>query len=153
MACNNCCYQKSTLSANTPTSITVAKSGLVPFNVVNINSGSSISFTAGNTGINLVKSGIYLITFDASVAVSSTTAASLTFQIYRKGVAISGAKATYTSSAATDVGSISITTLVDVRDVCYGSGVAGSTSIPITVGNGDTAAVLSNANITVVKLA
>lgn len=152
MACNSC-YQKSTLSASTSTSATIAAAAVVPFNTVNMRTGASISFNAGNTAINIVKPGLYLVSFDASVAVSGATAASLSFQINRANVAINGAEATYTSSATTDIGSISITTLVRVNEVCPASS-AGVSSIPISVVN--TSAVsadMSNANITVVKLA
>lgn len=152
MACNNC-YQKSSLSAATVSSTTVNAAAVVPFNISNINTGASISFSAGNSSINIVKPGLYEVTFDASVSVTAAAAASLSFQINRAGVAIPGAKATYTSSASTDIGSVSITTLVRVNDVCPCAS-PGVSSIAITVSNISTvAALVANANITVVKLA
>lgn len=152
MACNNC-YQKSTLSASTATSSTVAAAALVPFNTVNLHTGASISFSAGNSSINIVKPGLYEVTFDASVSVTAATAATLSFQINRAGVAITGATASYTSSATTDIGSVSITTLVRVSEICPCAS-NGANSIAITVSNISTvAALMANANITVVKLA
>lgn len=152
MSCNSC-YQKSALSAATTSAATVAAAALVPFNTINLNTGASISYTAGSTAINIVKPGLYEVTFDASVAVTNATAASLSFQINRAGVAIPGATATYTSSATTDIGALSITTLVRVNEVCPNAGT-GVNSIAITVSNiSAVAAAMSNANITVVKLA
>ena len=151
MNCNNQ-YKKSVLDAYSITSTNVAVGASIPFTTNYIKTGVSISDSTAASTINLNKSGIYLITFGATVANQAAEAGNVTVQIYRNGNAVPGAVATESSSGPTDLASLSISTIIEVDDVCPCSG-AGYTNIPITFVNSGVASVISNVKIVVIKLA
>lgn len=151
MNCNNL-YKKSVLDAYSIASTNVAVNALVPFTTNYIKTGVSISDSVAASTINLNKSGIYLITFGATVANQAASAGDVTIQIYRNGTEVPGAVATESSSGPTDLASISISTIIQVDDVCPCSGM-GYTNIPITFVNKGVASVISNVKIVAIKLA
>lgn len=150
MNCNRN-FQKSALDTYTIQETAVATNAALPLELNYISTGSSISHTAGSTTINLLKSGLYLVTFSA-VGAESTTAGEVTIQLYRNGVAVPGALATITSANTTDALNFSFTSLIQTKDVCPCASV-GNPSIPLTFMNMGVAATFSNIKVTVTKLA
>lgn len=149
MACNKC-YQKSALTAYTNTNTTVTTGNAVPLANNYLLTGSSITHTTGSTAINLVKSGLYLVTFSATL-VEAGTAGNVTLQLYRKGVAVPSA-ITSSASSTTDIEDIGASTLIEVDNVCPCGGV-GVSAIPLTLVSTGVGATYNNISVTVVKLA
>lgn len=149
MSCNNFC--KSTLTAYTNTSTTVAAGGAIPFTYTYKNTGRSISYVNGSTTINLRSRGLYQVFFSVTGTVADTTAGNITITLYRNGVAVPSIITTSTSASTTDFVNLANSTIIEVDEncPCYSSGLS---QIPLTlVSTG--AAIVSNASITVVKLA
>ena len=119
------------------TNITVAADAVVPFNNVTVEKGCTAILSAPGT-INLNKCGVYMVSFDASIAASTT------FELFKDGIAQPQAQ----STAGTAPG---FTTLVQVdRNNC---GCACSSPVTIQVKNVGTAeATVTNANIVVTKV-
>ena len=64
MPCNRYC--KSTVNAYTDVSTTLAAGALMPINTNYKITGNSIRHTAGSTAINIVKAGLYEVSFYAT---------------------------------------------------------------------------------------
>ena len=150
MACNKC-NQKSALTAYTDISTTLTTGENLVFNNNYISDGVSITHTAGTSTINLVKSGLYLVTLNAT-GVESGTAGNITVQLYRNGVAVPGAISTVNSNAATEIRNVNITVLIKATDVCPCSG-NGISAIPLVFTNTGVGTTYSSMLVNVVKLA
>lgn len=144
MTCSK--YQKSTLYAYTQASQSVGVNLPVAFNN-NQKTGCSIELETPNI-IELCNSGLYLVEFNGSAA-TSETAGDITVQLQRNGVNVSGALATNTSSATTDIESLSFSTIIDVLPSCCA--VNNQTSLSVV--NTGIAATFANVAINIVKLA
>ena len=144
MACN--CYKKSTAKAVNVTPQALAVNGIVNYTQFD-ESGISI-IESGNTGLKIVKPGLYLVSFSASVA-SGTAAGTVTAQLMRNGTAEAGAVSSAYSASATVIESVSFTTVIEVLGSC---GCINNTTT-LTVANVGVDATYNNAELTVVKLA
>ena len=144
MACN--CYKKSTAKAVNVTAQTLAANAIVAYTQFD-ESGISI-IESGNTGFKIVKPGLYLVSFNASVA-SGGTAGTVTAQLMRNGTAVSGAVSSAYSASATVIESVAFTTVIEVLGSC---GCINNTTT-LTVANTGIEAAYNNAELTVVKLA
>lgn len=144
MACN--CYKKSTAKAVNVTSQAVAANGIVNYTQFN-ESGISI-VESGNTGLKILKPGLYLVTFNASVA-SGATAGLVTAQLMRNGIAEVGAVSSAYSASATVTESVAFTTVIEVLGSCN----CVNNETTLTVANTGVDGTFANAQLTVVKLA
>lgn len=150
MTCN-VCYQKSTLDCSNTVSQTPDVNATINLGTNNILTGASITHTDNSATINLVKSGLYLVSFNAD-AVQGATGGNVQAQLFRNGVAVPGAKSTIVSTSATDIETLSFVKEIAVSNTCPCSASA-STAIPLTIVNTGISATYSNVSVTVVKLA
>lgn len=149
MSCNNFC--KSTLTAYTNTTTTVIAGGAIPFTSTYKNTGSSISYVNGSTTVNLRSKGLYQVFFSVTGTATGETAGNITVTLYRNGVAVPSTITSSTSTSTTDFVNLENSTIIEVDENCPCSN-SGLSQIPLTlVSTGE--AVVSNASITVVKLA
>jgi hypothetical protein len=144
-------FYKSVLDTSNETTQALETSALVNLGTTNIKNGCSISYVDNNTTINIVKRGIYYMLVSLT-GFMTTTAGLVSAQIYRKGVAMDGAKGSFNSTTTADVNTITIGTLIEVNDVCRCCGT-GSASIPITVVNTGVPATHTNVKVVLYKLA
>lgn len=131
-------YKKSTVNAFTVADQEVTADGLLHFDDGCV-TGCSTKFQPGGTTVSLVRPGLYLVEFHATV-VDATTAASV--QLLRNGEPVPG---TLQSSTA----NVSFATVVEVRPTCC----AVDNCNRLAVQNSGDAATYQNANLVVVKLA
>lgn len=135
-------FKKSTLFAYS-TAQTVPANGIV--GLANSNStGCSIDLE-GNS-INLLKSGLYLV--NVSVSGTATAVGDIVIQLFQNGVAVLGATASETATATTSISNLSFSAIIDVNPTCNGSD-----NKTLTLVNTGVPTTLTNATITVVKLA
>lgn len=94
--------------------ITVLQNTAIPFNSTSIRKGCTAVKTDVNT-IELNKSGIYMVSFDA-VASTSTTSGNIVVQMSKNGTLEPQAITATTSTGTTDIESLSFVTLVQVSE-------------------------------------
>ena len=140
MACK--CYQKSTLEAFNISSQELAVDANVEFDNYT-QTGTSIS-PLGTTSIRL-KPGLYQIIVNASAGGTGT----VTFQLYRNGVAIPNAIGSGISAGPTNLVPLSLGNIIDVKRSCQ---CVDNTTI-LTIKNVGVAATVADINVNVVKLA
>lgn len=119
------------------------------FNVNSVLTGCTVSHSAGIPSIQLRRPGYYMVHFNASAA--AATAGDVTVQLNGNGSAIPGAISTINSAAATDIGSLSFTTIVQVLPNCCA--IQSNSPLTLTVENIGVEATYSNAAITITRLA
>lgn len=140
MSCK--CYQKSTLEAFSVSSQEVGVDANVEFDNY-VQTGTSIR-PFGTTSIRL-KPGLYQIIVNASAGGTGT----VTFQLYRNGVAIPNAIGSGISAGPTNLVPLSLGNIVDVKKSCS---CVDNTTI-LTIKNVGVAATVADINVDVVKLA
>ena len=94
--------------------VTVLQNTAIPFNSTSIRKGCTAVKTDVNT-IELNKSGIYMVSFDA-VASTSTTSGNIVVQMSKDGTLEPQAITATTSTGTTDIESLSFVTLVQVSE-------------------------------------
>ena len=94
--------------------ITVLQNTAIPFNSTSIRKGCTAVKTDVNT-IELNKSGIYMVSFDA-VASTSTASGNIVVQMSKNGTLQPQAITATTSTGTTDIESLSFVTLVQVSE-------------------------------------
>ena len=148
----SCCdkFKKSALDAYSTTARVYVTNDNVIYDNSYIHSGESICYTAGTPTAKIVKSGLYLVMFSANAI--ATTAGNITMQLFRNGVAVSGANATVTAANTTDTNNITLHTLIEVGNACCCSGITNS-NIPLVITNTGVGVTVSNAKLDVIKLA
>ena len=127
--------------------ITVNANTAIPFNSTSLLKGCTTDKTGIST-ITLNKSGVYMISFDASVVGSA--AGTISVQLSKNGTLLPEATTSETTANTTDVHSISFESLVQVSQDnscrCSDSGVT------ISVINTGIEATYNQANIVVTKI-
>lgn len=95
--------------------VSVTTNTSIPFNSTSIEKGCTSVKTDINT-IALNKEGVYMVSFDGSAAATeSTTTGNITVQMTKDGTLVAQALATNSSTATTDIESLSFVTLVQVN--------------------------------------
>lgn len=94
--------------------ITVLQNTAIPFNSTSIRKGCTAVKTDVNT-IELNKSGIYMVSFDAAAS-TSTTSGNIVVQMSKNGTLQPQAITATTSTGTTDIESLSFVTLVQVSE-------------------------------------
>ena len=95
----------------------------------------------------LNRPGYYYVTFNA-VAAATTTVGDITVELYKNGVAVPGAEATYTATTAGDAYSFAFSTIINVPPSCC----AVNNTAQLTIVNTGVDATYSNVNINITKL-
>lgn len=144
MGCNT--YRKSSLNAFSTSSQTLETNDIVTFSNNSTDTGCSICHAAGTGSIRL-NEGLYLVQFNGTL--TTPTAGTATVQLLNNGVVVQGATASQTTAAATDVITLSFSTVVQVlKSCCCINNIAN-----LTVQNTGVGTIFTNANIDVVRLA
>lgn len=138
-------FQKSSISAVTTPSQTLTAGGFVDFATNRVLTGTSISHTAGSNTVELINAGLYLVEFNGTF--EGTTAATITVALLNNGTDVPGT-ISQVELAASEPTTLSFATLINVLPSCC----ATNNVAELQVGC-DTSVSLTNANITVVKLA
>lgn len=131
------------------TAQTAASNSNLNFNVNSVLTGCTVSHSAGAPSIQLKRPGYYMVHFDASAAATAT--GDVTVQLNGNGSAIPGAISTINSTAATDIGNLSFTAIVQVLPNCCA--IQSNSPLTLTVENTGVEATYSNAAITITRLA
>lgn len=102
-----------------------------------------------NTSITLAEPGVYLVNANASAASTSSSGSDVIVELRRNGTQVSNVQSTSTSSGASDIQSVSLTSIVRVDATrCP----IDDRSATLTLVNAGEEAVYSNVSITVVRL-
>ena len=131
------------------TAQTAASNSNLNFNVNSVLTGCTVLHSAGTPSIQLKRPGYYMVHFNASAAATAT--GDVTVQLNGNGSAIPGAISTVNSTAATDIGNLSFTAIVQVLPNCCA--IQSNSPLTLTVENTGVEATYSNAAITITRLA
>lgn len=133
---------KSAIFTANSTAQNVAVNGLINPGTVIRRFGCNVHMS-GNA-INITGTGYYDV--DANVTVAPTTAGNVTITLFKDGVAIPGASATETATAANDIINLSLSCLV--REYCPCSDDSSNLTLVLT----GTAASVTNVALVVEKI-
>lgn len=136
----------STLNTVNTASEALVANAFIDFSTNNVCSGCHIKHVAGSTTINLCGEGIYLV--EVNVDAVPTVAGLYSIKLVNNGVDVNGAEASVIGVAG-DTDNLSFTTLIRVVKPCACNPNVGA-SLQVQV---DTAVTLTNASMTVVKVA
>ena len=127
--------------------ITVDSMTNIPFNSTSLLKGCT-AFKTDISTITLNKSGVYMVSFDASVA--GTVGGTVSVQLSKNGVLMPEATTAETADNTTDLHSISFQTLVQVNQdnscKCSDSGTV------ISIVNTGVSALFNQANLVITKI-
>ena len=123
----------------------VLTNGIVNFTTDRILTGCTA--TRNGQTFQLNKPGYYYVTFNADAAATDTVGV-LTVELYKNGVAVQGAEASYTTTTAGNVSNFAFTTIIRVPPSCC----AVDNTAMLTVVNTGVDATYSNVNINITKL-
>lgn len=112
---------RSLIQTANETNQSVLANGIISPGAITRRYGPNINLS-GNS-ISLSGSGYY--TIDAIVTLTATTAGDLSVAIYEDGVAIPGAVASTTTTAASDIVTFTIPTTVRIKDCCGTKSITG----------------------------
>lgn len=143
---SNCVYQKSALDTTAIAAQTVAASGLIDFTTNNLLTGCSIQHPAGGNAVSVLCHGLYQVAFNVDILPAA--AGPITVQLLNNGAAVPGAEATITGAEATTA-HVAFSALLKVLKSCP-CVIDNTASLQVQV---SAAATVSNANLSVVKLA
>lgn len=135
------------INSYTSTTQTVVTDAPLAFNNDKIKTGCTVTHAEGTSTFALNKPGFYFISFNADGA-TADAAGDISVQMYQNGVPVVGALATDNSAAATDIGNIAFTSIVQVRPSCCA--IDNDTSL--TFINTGVEATYTNINLVITKL-
>lgn len=93
--------------------LAVGANTAISFNNISIQKGVTAVKTAPAT-VQFNRAGVYMVSFDATAAISGATAGNITVQLYKNGTAQPQALTSTNSTSTTDLGTLSFVTLVQV---------------------------------------
>ena len=131
------------------TSQAIAVDEAIPFAINSICTGRTATHAAGSTTFSLNKPGFYYVTFNGTAAITDATAGNITVQLFNNGKAVPGAITSSTSSATTDIQSLSFSKLIQVHPSCC----AINNTTNLTFNNIGLAATFTNVNVVITKVA
>lgn len=103
---------------------------------------------SGGTTFRIGTAGRYLVSFNA-IGGSTAATTPFTVQLYKDGVAQTDAIATFTSTAANDVGTLAFTTIVNILPSC--NCIDNATNLQFIATNTTTGTV-DNANVVIYRM-
>lgn len=121
----------------------------IPFAINSIQTGCTVTHSAGSTTFSLNKPGFYFVTFNGTGAVSGADAGNITVTMQNNGTSVPGATATVASASSTDIRSLSFSKLIKVSPSCC----AVNNSTNLTFNNAGAAATFTNVNVVITKVA
>ena len=131
------------------TSQAIATGANIPFAINSIQTGCTVTHSAGSTTFSLNKPGFYFVTFNGTGAVSGADAGNITVTMQNNGTSVPGATATVTSASSTDIRSLSFSKLIKVSPSCC----AINNSTNLTFNNTGAATTFTNVNVVITKVA
>lgn len=136
------------VNSYTNTSLAVITNEAITFNNNSIQTGCTVTHSAGSATFALNKPGFYFVTFNG-VAAATEAAGDITVQLQQNGVNVSGALTTASSTTAlTDIESLSFSTIIQVKPSCC----AVDNNVNLTLVNTGVPATFSNVNVVITKL-
>lgn len=137
------------IDSYTNTSLSIAANAPITFNANSIQTGCTATHAAGTATFSLNKPGFYYVTFNGTGTVSGAAAGNITVTLQNNGVAVPGGTASVTSASTTDIRSISFSKIIQIRPSCC----AVNNRTQLTFVNAGVAAIFSNVNVVITKLA
>lgn len=128
--------------------ITVEAEQAIPFNSVTIEKNNDVT-QQGLATFLFKKKGLYELTFDASAAITGSSAGTVEFSLFKNGVLQQQAVTQTNSSSTTDIEAIGFTTYVQVD--CDDSPCCNRTQTTIQIKNTGLSVLMSQAHITIKK--
>lgn len=134
--------------------VAVAANQPVPFNNVSLVKGCTVKQLSPTTFV-FNKKGVYKVELDAAGAVADATAANITLQLFKNGVAQPQAQAISDSTGVTDAEGIGFGTLVQVEndnDQCCCNTSPTTIQVVNVTSAGTVAVNLNKANLVITKI-
>lgn len=125
----------------------VATGGLLTFTTNRILTGCTVTHAEGTTSFQLNKPGYYYVSFNG-IAAPTTDAGDVTVQLLSNTSPVPGAIATFSSTATTDLGNLSFTTIIKVLPSCCA--IDNTTTLTLT--NSGVDSTYNNVNLSITKL-
>lgn len=126
--------------------VAIASNTPITFLTNKYKSGCCVQHVDGSSSITLNAAGLYKVSFNGIFTAPSTTATTISIQLYNNTILIPEALAVATSTSTTDYVNLAFTTLIKVNPSCCA--VDNTNSLTFVNTN---AAVLYNANVIVSK--
>lgn len=127
---------------------TLATNENVVFEIDDIKTGCTVIHSPNSTTFTFVKPGYYYVVFNASVVATDAATEVISAQFYDGDRAITGTITSTLSADVTDVASITIPTIVQVRPSC----TVIDNTVNFVVKNVGIEAEYSNVSLTITKL-
>lgn len=125
----------------------VATGGLLTFTTNRILTGCTVTHAEGTTSFQLNKPGYYYVSFNG-IAAPTTAAGDVTVQLLSNTSPVPSAIATFSSTATTDLGNLSFTTIIKVLPSCCA--IDNTTTLTLT--NSGVDSTYNNVNLSITKL-
>lgn len=135
------------VNSYTNTSLAVITNEAITFNNNFIQTGCTVTHSAGSATFALNKPGFYFVTFNGIAATEA--AGDITVQLQQNGVNVPSALTTASSTTAlTDIENLSFSTIIQVKPSCC----AVDNNVNLTLVNTGVPATFSNVNVVITKL-
>ena len=136
------------VNSYTNTSLAVITNEAITFNNNSVQTGCTVTHSAGSATFALNKPGFYFVTFNG-IAAATEAIGDVTVQLQQNGVNVPGALTTSAlTTALTDIESLSFSTIIQVKPSCC----AVDNNVNLTLVNTGVPATFSNVNIVITKL-
>lgn len=135
------------INSYTSTSQTVLTNSNLNFNINRIKTGCTVTHSEGTPTFSLNRPGFYFISFNCDASTAETSG-NIVVQLRNNNELVPGAISTVNSTVATDVETLSFTTIIQVKPSCC----AINNSTNLTIINTGVSATFTNANLVITKL-
>lgn len=136
------------IKSYTDVSQTLATNENVVFEIDEIKTGCTVVHSPNSTTFTFVKPGFYYVVFNATVSATAAATEAISAQFYDGTRSITGTTTSTLSADATDVASITIPTIVQVKPSCQSI----DNTVNLVVKNVGIEAEYSNVSLTITKL-
>lgn len=136
------------IKSYTDVSQTLATNENVVFEIDEIKTGCTVVHSPNSTTFTFVKPGFYYVVFNATVSATAAATEAVSAQFYDGTRSITGTITSTLSADATDVASITIPTIVQVKPSCQSI----DNTVNLVVKNVGIEAEYSNVSLTITKL-
>ena len=134
------------INSYTITNQTVDANGLLVFSNNKILTGCTVTHTEGTSTFNLNKAGYYYVTFNG--VGTAEEVGTTTVELLDNGVVVPGAIASFSSTAADQIGNLSFSTIIKVGQSCCC--VDGTHAL--TLQNSGASTTFTDVNLVITKL-
>lgn len=136
------------VNSYTNTNLAVITNEAITFNNNSVQTGCTVTHSAGSATFALNKPGFYFVTFNG-IAAATEAIGDITVQLQQNGVNVPGALTTASSTTVlTDIESLNFSTIIQVKPSCC----AVDNNVNLTLVNTGVPATFSNVNVVITKL-